>query len=120
MVDGVTYLSLALGFGFILVAGARLGAGSHTALGGLFPSRPVVDWPTGVQEADAPRFDIAHLDALGHGMTLEPPIRPTAEATARAMAEATADGLASLEVVELYERRLDPDEFERPRRRPRG
>jgi hypothetical protein len=62
--DGVTYLALAIGFAFILVAGARLGAGSHHALAGLFPARGVRDWPTGVQEGDAPRFAVFHLDAL--------------------------------------------------------
>jgi hypothetical protein len=107
MPDGLTYLWLILGFGFILVAGARLGAGSHTALAGLFPSRPVIDWPSGVQEGDAPRFDVAHLDALQHGMTVIPPVR---EHTAT-----SNDEPASIEIVDLYERPLDLERLERPK-----
>jgi hypothetical protein len=64
MSDGVTYLGLVVGFGFILVAGWRLGAGSRDVLAGLFPAHGVRDWPTGVQEGDTPRFAIGHLDGL--------------------------------------------------------
>ena len=64
MSDGLTVIWLILGFGFLVVAGARLGAGSHTSLTGLFPARGARDWPTGVQEPDAPRFEVSHLDGL--------------------------------------------------------
>ena len=64
MSDGVVSLSLVVGFGFILIAGSHLGAGS---LAGLFAARGVRDWPTGVQEGDAPRFAVRHLDGLRPG-----------------------------------------------------
>ena len=64
MSDGVTILALILGFGFVLVAGAKVGPASPTFLAGLFPPHAGRDWPTGVQEPDAPRFAVAHLDAL--------------------------------------------------------
>ena len=67
MSDGVTYLGLVVGFGFILVAGLRLGAGSRDVLAGLFPAHGVRDWPSGVQEGDAPRFAVGHLDGLRPG-----------------------------------------------------
>ena len=67
MSDGVVLITLIAGFGFILVAGDRLGAGSHHSFSGLFPSRGVADWPTGVQEGDAPRFQVRHLDHLRPG-----------------------------------------------------
>jgi len=64
MSDGLTVVWLLLGFGFVLIAGSRLEAGSHLSLAGLFPRDGVRDWPVGVQETDAPRFDVAHIDAL--------------------------------------------------------
>ncbi len=64
MSDDATFLAFILGFGFILVAGARLGPSTPTLLGGLFPPPAGRDWPTGIQEPDAPRFAVAHLDAL--------------------------------------------------------
>jgi hypothetical protein len=67
MHEGFTYLSLIVAFGFVLIAGARLGAGSHTGLAGLFPAHAGRDWPTGVQEPDAPHFAVVHLDALRPG-----------------------------------------------------
>ena len=63
---------LVAGVGFVLVVGGRIGEGSPTALAGLFPAHGVRDWPTGVQESDAPRFDVAHLDALRPGVVVEP------------------------------------------------
>ena len=45
-----------VGFGLVIVAGARFGAGSLSSLGGLFATHGARDWPTGVQEGDAPRF----------------------------------------------------------------
>jgi hypothetical protein len=44
------------GFAFVLIAGARLGAGAPAAFGGLFPTQGRNDWPIGVQESDVPRF----------------------------------------------------------------
>jgi len=67
MPDAVITLTLVIGFAFILVAGSRLGAGSHHALAGLFPGQGARDWPIGIQEADAPRFVVRHLDALRPG-----------------------------------------------------
>ena len=67
MSDGVVPLTLILGFGFILFAGSRLGAGSHQAFAGLFAARGGRDWPTGIQEGDAPRFAVRHLDGLRPG-----------------------------------------------------
>lgn len=88
MPDGLTFISVILGFGFVVVAGAKLGAGSHTGLVGLFSTHEARDWPIGVQEADAPRFVFAR-----------PPTQP-------ARASGTGDGLAgdapAAEIEELY------------------
>ena len=91
MLDGFTYLALILIFGFVLIAGAWLGASSRSLVGGLFPPPPVHDWPIGVQEPDAPRFAIAHLDALRAGL---PP------------APEPSDPIQPAEIVELFERPL--------------
>ncbi len=56
MPDGLTFISVIFGFGLVIVAGAKFGAGSLSALGGLFVTHGARDWPTGVQEGDAPRF----------------------------------------------------------------
>ena len=73
MSDLMTVVWLVAGLGFLLVAGARLGAGGQMALMGLFASHGVRDWPTGVQEADAPHFAVTHLDNLrpGHAAAFE-------------------------------------------------
>ena len=99
MSDGVTYLGVVVGFGFILIAGARLGAGSHHSLGGLFAGQRVRDWPTGVQEGDAPRFAVGHLDGLrpGHPVTLE---------TSLIRADDPLDA-PRVELIDLGIRRLD-------------
>jgi hypothetical protein len=95
MFDGLTVIWLVLGFGFLMAAGARLGAGSHLSLAGLFPAHGVRDWPVGVQEPDAPRFDVAHLDGL----------RPASRGETRS---AVAVGIEEPqpEIVELYVRSL--------------
>ena len=67
MSDVVVPIVVIAGFGFILYAGAHLGAGSTRAFAGLFAPGDARDWPTGVQEADAPRFHVGHLDQLRHG-----------------------------------------------------
>jgi hypothetical protein len=81
MSDWVIYLGLVVGFGFILVAGMRLGAGSRDVIAGLFPAQGVRDWPTGVQEGEAPRFAIDHLDGLrpGLGCLIDPRDTPRTE-----------------------------------------
>lgn len=96
MTDGVTYLWLVLGIGFVLITGARLGAGGHTTLAGLFPPMAVRDWPHGVQEPDAPRFAVDHLDALRGGAILVPP------GTARSAEP--GDPVEPAEIIELYDR----------------
>ena len=63
VVGGMGLAGLA-GLGFVQVVGGRSGEEAHTALAGLFPAQGRRDWPVGVQESDAPRFDITHLDAL--------------------------------------------------------
>ena len=67
MSDGVVAITAIAGIGFILVAGAHLGSGSTQAFTGLFAQQGVRDWPMGIQEADAPRFAVAHLDDLRPG-----------------------------------------------------
>ena len=59
MADGPTFISAIVGFGIVVVAGYMLGAGSH-ALTGLFAAHGARDWPTGVQESDAPHFVFEH------------------------------------------------------------
>ena len=90
-------VSTVIGFGLIIVAGARMGAGSHLALGGLFPAQGRSDWPQGVQEGDAPRFAVEHSAAL----------RPPASAEAPAMVELDDREVAlpTLEPIELHVRR---------------
>jgi hypothetical protein len=97
MPDGVVSISVVIGFGFIIFAGARLGAGSLQAFGGLFAAQGVRDWPTGIQEGDAPRFDVQHLDELRPG-------RPEVIATS-SIADDVVDGPCT-ELVELGSRRL--------------
>jgi len=93
MSDQLIVVSTMVGLGFLLVAGAWLGAGSHTALVGLFAAHGGRDWPTGVQEADAPHFAVAHLDNL----------RPAAATPP----ESFDDGGASPEIVDLGGRHLE-------------
>ena len=64
MLDITTIVWLIAGFGFLLVVGALLGAGTDSSLSGLFPQNGRRDWPQGVQETDVPRFAVEHLDAL--------------------------------------------------------
>jgi hypothetical protein len=59
MPEGLTLVSVIAGFALIAAAGAKLGAGTPAALAGLFPAHGTRDWPTGVQEADAPHFVLA-------------------------------------------------------------
>ncbi len=59
MADDLAFISMVIGFASVIVAGAKLGAGSLGSLAGLFPSHGGRDWPIGVQERDAPRFVFA-------------------------------------------------------------
>lgn len=98
MSDGVTYLGLVVVFGFVLVVAARLGTGPQRILEGLFAPPAGRDWPHGVQEGDAPRFAVAHLDGLRPGVPA-------------AVGSATSDdhiGSPTAEIVDLGSRRLDP------------
>lgn len=78
MPDGMVLPVLGLTFGFVLVAGSWLRKGSPDLMAGLFASPSTGEWPPGVQEADAPRFDVAHVDAIRHAQTspVENPIEP--------------------------------------------
>jgi hypothetical protein len=87
MPEGLTFVSVIIGFALIAVAGARLGAGTPAALAGLFPAHGVRDWPTGVQEPDAPHFN---LDAVP-----SPPVGAPDPGTAPAVAPV-------FEIEELY------------------
>ena len=98
MSDGVTYLGLVVIFGFVLVAAARLGTGPQRIFEGLFAPPARRDWPTGVQESDAPRFDVAHLDGL----------RPGRSVRSRPSETSTVADAAGPELLDLGTRRLDP------------
>jgi hypothetical protein len=89
MPDGIVLPVLALGFGFVLIAGSWLTNGSTDLMAGLFASQAVRDWPPGVQEPDAPRFDVAHVDAIRSPAT--PP---------------DDDPIELPEIVEVFDRRL--------------
>ena len=80
---------LGLTFGFVLVAGSWLTKESPDLMAGLFASPSTGEWPTGVQEADAPRFDVAHVDEIRRA-----PTSPTDEM------------IEPAEIVELFDRRL--------------
>lgn len=110
MSDQLMIVWMMVGFGFLLVAGAWLGAGSHTALVGLFAAQGVRDWPTGVQEADAPHFAVAHLDSLRPAEAT--PAEATPTETTQTISRRLPDTLDDLggpppEVVDLGVRRLD-------------
>ena len=73
MDDGLILAAVIGGFAFVLIAGARLGAGAPSALSGLFPTQGRSDWPIGVQEGDVPRF------RLPTGTTERPAVVETAD-----------------------------------------
>jgi hypothetical protein len=62
----VELVSVIVGFGLIAFAGARLGAGSHLSLNGLFAGPSIDAWPRGVQEGDVPHFAVEHAESLRH------------------------------------------------------
>ena len=88
MSDGLAFVAMIVGFALVIVAGAKLGAGSHTALAGMFATQGARDWPTGVQEADAPRFDFAGPSA---------PLTPASPA-----GDLAVDALPVPEIEDLY------------------
>jgi hypothetical protein len=97
----VELVSVIVGFGIITIAGARLGAGSHLSLIGLF-ARPVLnEWPRGVQEGDVPRFMVEHADGLRHPATLPSPFEDLGLETA----DAPTPILVELEVRRAPSRR---------------
>ncbi len=95
----VELVSVIVGFGRITLAGALLGAGSHHALSGLWPSESHGDWPRGVQEGDAPRFAVEHAVAL----------RPTPAVVAE-YEELTGDDVRAHRptLIEPHVRRVEP------------
>lgn len=100
MSDGVTFLTLIVGFGFVIAAGAYIGAGPRQSFfSGLFPAPGVRDWPNGVQEEDAPRFAVEHLDGLRHG-------HPVTVAATPIAADDPIDAPRA-ELIDLGSRRLD-------------
>ena len=90
----VELVSVIVGFGIITVAGARLGAGSHLSLIGLFGRPALNEWPHGVQEGDVPRFRVEHADALRHRAAPTSPFEDLAPDTP----EAPRPTLVELEV----------------------
>ena len=56
MPDILTILSIFAGFAFIIVVGAKLGAGGTDSVLGLFRFEDLPARPRGVQETDLPRF----------------------------------------------------------------
>lgn len=56
MIDILTVVSVFAGFAFVIVVGAKLGAGSPDSLSGMFALDPMPARPQGVQEDDLPRF----------------------------------------------------------------
>jgi hypothetical protein len=98
--DQVTIFWLVVCFGFLVTAGIRPGADPHAVLLGLFAAHGVRDWPTGVQESDAPRFAVAHLDSL----------RPTGSTPTDGPRGETTDDRDDWapELIDLGSRRFDP------------
>ena len=60
----VEVVATIFGFGLVIFAGARLNRGAPMDFSGLFAARGRSDWPYGVQEGDAPHFEVAHLESL--------------------------------------------------------
>ena len=97
MPDGAIAIAVIIGFAFIAYAGSHLGAGSVQAFAGLFAARDARDWPHGVQEGDAPRFAVWHLDELRPG---QPEVIATSAAD-----DDSVDGPPT-ELLDLGSRRL--------------
>lgn len=73
MGDPATLLAVIFGFTLLIVMASWLGAGTTLSFHGLWARPAVQDWPRGVQESDAPRFAVGHLDGLrpGQPMTVD-------------------------------------------------
>ena len=82
----------------VIVASNRLGHATTLALSGLVAPQGRPDWPHGIQEMDAPQFEVAHLDALRPGtpVLLDGP----------AIGGAADPDEPQPEVVELFDRPL--------------
>ena len=96
MSDQAVLIAALLGFALVIVGASWLGAGSTPSLQGLWALPPTHDWPHGVQEDDAPRFSVDHLDGLRPGMAMLLDTAPAEE-----------DEGPQPEMVELVSRRLD-------------
>ena len=101
MGDPVPVLALFAAGCLIVIGSTRLGLGTTLTLSGLWAPQGRSDWPQGVQEMDAPPFEVVHLDALQPGtpILLEgPPIAGAAEPDE-----------PQPEVIELFDRPLRDD-----------
>ena len=67
MPDIPTIAFVFAGFAFILVVGAKLGAGSTDSVAGLFRLEAMPPRPRGVQEEDLPRFVFRDSKDLASG-----------------------------------------------------
>ena len=101
MSDAIPLLVLFAVCGLIVVGSARLGPATSMALSGLWAPQGRPDWPHGVQEMDAPAFEVSHLDALRPG-TLMILVGPATAGT-------TEQDEPQPEIVELFDRRLRDD-----------
>jgi hypothetical protein len=96
MPDSTLYVAALIGCSVAGIGGARL-VGTHVWRGGMLAPQGAKDWPHGVQEGDAPRFDVANAAAL------------QASAVAATGFE-DLDGATAVppELIELHVRRYDP------------
>ena len=101
MSDAIPLLVLFAVCGLIVIGSARLGPATSMALSGLWAPHGRPDWPHGVQEMDAPAFEVSHLDALRPG-TLMILVGPATAGT-------TEQDEPQPEIVELFDRRLRDD-----------
>jgi hypothetical protein len=69
-----------VGFGLIAVGIRWLNEARPVDVGALFPVHGRTDWPHGVQEADAPRFRIDHVNRIRRSAATVEDL-PGAEAT---------------------------------------
>ena len=96
MSDPAILVAVLLGFALVILGASWLGAGTTLSLQGLWAGRATPEWPPGVQESDAPRFSVDHLDRLRPGM---PVLLETGASD--------DDEAPNPEMVELVSRRLD-------------
>jgi hypothetical protein len=96
MSDPAVVVAVLLGFALLILGASWLGAGSTLSLQGLWARPAIRDWPQGVQEDDAPRFSVDHLDGLRPGA----PMLLDTQSAAK-------DDEPQPEIVELVSRRVD-------------